>query len=106
MLMYFKEFSCKLSCTKATISPCTLALAAAGVSPQVADEATLGSLLLPGWPAVLLADEEASRAAGSVKHPSWIYFLQELELAGPQKDFAPSVFSDFHTFLDFKANVI
>lgn len=63
-------------------------------------------LLLPAGPLAPAADEEASRAAGSVKHPSWIYFLQELELAEPQKDFAPSVFSDFHTFLDFKANVI
>lgn len=71
-------------------------------------EAVLGSSLAC-WPAsrAPAVGGEAGQAPGSVKHLSWIYFPQKLELAEPQKYFAPSVFFlDFHTYLDFKGNVI
>lgn len=51
--------------------------------------------------------EEASRAPGSVKYLSRIYFLQKFEQTELKKYFATSMFSlDFHAFLDFKGNVI
>lgn len=76
-------------------------------------EAALGSPSAARWPAGSYGGRggqtgcrAAGRAPGSVKRLSRIYFLQELELAELKKYFAPSMFSDFHTFLDFKGNVI
>lgn len=105
--VYLKEFSYKLSRTRRPSPLAPLAPAAAGVSAErLADEATPCPPPVARWPAGSCRGRGGQQGSRLSDHPSWIYFLQELELAEPQKDFAPSVFSDFHTFLDFKGNAI
>lgn len=89
--VYLKEFNCKLSVQGDHLPLAPLALAAADVSPgRWLMRQHRALLLLPAGSLAPAVGEEASRAPGSVKHPSRIYFLQELELAEPQKVLPPA----------------